>query len=88
MHINEGRLSTAIISVSLRLGYTELKPYQESAVKSFGSGKNVFVSLPTGYGKSFYYSCLSWVFDILNGKQCPYSIVVVVRSFPIISIHR
>ena len=52
MHINEGRLSTAIISVSLRLGYTELKPCQESAVKSFVSGKDVFVSLPTGYGKS------------------------------------
>ena len=85
MHINEGRLSTAI---SLRLGYRELKPCQESAVKSFVSGKDVFVSVPTGYGKSFCYSCLPWVFDLLNGKQCPYSIVVIVRSFPIILIHR
>ena len=50
MNINEGRLSTAIISVGLRLGYTELKPCQESAVKSFVSGKDVFVLLPTGYG--------------------------------------
>ena len=46
MNINEVRLSTAIISVSLQLGYTELKPCQESAVKSFVSGKDVFVSVP------------------------------------------
>ena len=78
------RVSAVINSVAFRLEYPELKPFQESAVKSFVSGKDVFVSLPTGYGKSFCYSCLPWVFDALNHKQTPYSMVVVVS--PLIAL--
>ena len=33
-----------------RLGYAELKDKQKEAIKAFASGKDVFVSLPTGYG--------------------------------------
>lgn len=79
MSINKDRLSTAITSVALRLRYTELKPCQENVVKSFVSGNGVFISLHTGYGKSFCYSCLPWVFDSLNGKQSSYSIAVVIN---------
>ena len=34
------------------LGYSNLKPEQEQAILAFVSGKDVFVALPTGYGKS------------------------------------
>ena len=72
------RVSAIIISVAFQMGYPELKPCQESTVKSFVSVRDIFVSLPTGYGKSFYYLCLPWVFDALNNKQAPYSMVIVV----------
>ena len=35
-----------------KLGYESLRPKQETVVWEFLSGKDVFVALPTGYGKS------------------------------------
>ena len=49
-------ISVVIYSTAARLGYASLKPCQESAVKAFISGKDIFVSLPTRYGKSFRYA--------------------------------
>ena len=43
------------------LGYLELKPEQEEAVASFVRGADVFVSLPTGYGKSLFWLASSGV---------------------------
>ena len=40
------------------LGITELKPEQQEAVELLLDGKNVFVTLPTGYGKSAIYQVL------------------------------
>ena len=38
------------------LGYSKLKPEQEQAILAFVSGKDVFVALPTGYGKSLCFA--------------------------------
>ena len=57
-------MAEVISSVAQRLGYSELKPGQH--VKEFLSGKNTFVSFPTGYGKSYCYACLLWIFDLLK----------------------
>ena len=45
----------------------KLKEKQIDAIKAFLSGNDVFVSLPTGYGKSFIYALLPLVFD---GVKC------------------
>ena len=42
----------------------ELKPEQEEAVASFVRGADVFVFLPTGYGKSLCFGLLPRVFDL------------------------
>ena len=64
--------------VVLSLGYSELKQHQKDAVVQFVSGKDVFVALPTGYGKSLVYGCLPLVFDIAMKCEKPSPIVVVM----------
>ena len=41
---------------------------QVEAVKSFISGKDTFVILPTGYGKSVIYGVLPLMFDYMFGE--------------------
>ena len=84
----EVRISKAISYATKALGYSELRPNQELAVKHFIRGHNVFVSLPTGSGKSLCYCLLPKAFDFLwQTIESTQSIVVVVssRSCPQIS---
>ena len=57
------------------LGYSQLKPQQLEAMTEFVSGKDVFVVLPTGFGKSLIYASMPLAFDILNASSG--SVVVV-----------
>ena len=41
---------------------------QEEALKSITLGKDVFVILPTGYGKSLIYAVLPTLYDFMFGK--------------------
>ena len=64
-------MATTLTSISLEdiarsaassLGYTSIKPEQEQAISSFMEGNDVFVSLPTGYGKKPLFRCPSLCF--------------------------
>ena len=57
----------AIRQASKVVGLT-LKPKQLEAVFNFCNGKDVFVSFPTGYGKSIVYEILPLVFDKIRGN--------------------
>ena len=48
------RIGDAIESARRRLAIEALKKEQEEVVRAFLSGNDVFVSLPTGYGKTQY----------------------------------
>ena len=50
-------------------GIEKLKENQEEAILGFLSGHDVFVCLPTGYGKSLIYGILSIVFDYHKGMK-------------------
>ena len=62
-------IGDAVTQSATKLGF-ELKEKQREAVLGFCQGRDVFVSLPTGYGKSIIYAVLPMVFNILkfNGK--------------------
>ena len=56
-------LSSIIDDAAASLGYTRLKVEQKKTLQAFVGGKDVFVSLPTDYGKSLCYALLqarSW----------------------------
>ena len=59
-------LDTAIDRAVEAVGLTVLKPLQRDIIRSFCSGNDVFVSLPTGYGKSY---CFVLVFNHLLGSD-------------------
>ena len=54
---------TVIRSMAAGIGHEKLKPSQMQAVGAFVKGQDVFVSLPTGSGKS---PCYPLVFDRLK----------------------
>ena len=84
---SEVGISKAISYATKALGYSELRPNQELAVKHFLRGHDVFVPLPTGSGK-LCYCVLPKAFDFLWQRiESTQSIVVVVspRSCPQIS---
>ena len=51
-------LETSMKTASQRFGVSELKKQQKSAVEATLCGKDVFVSLPIGFGKSLIYQLL------------------------------
>ena len=70
-------MKEVIAKVAASLGYRQLKKEQEHSVLQLISGKDVFVCLPTGYGKSLCYTLLPYVFDHLHSAD-KRSIVLVV----------
>ena len=75
-------LKKALCEAASKLGYSQVKPVQEEVVVTFLSGRDVFVSILTGEGKSLCYAVLPWTVDLLEGGKG--SIVVVVS--PLIAL--
>ena len=64
----------------IRLGYSKFKEEQLRSVVHVLSGRNAFVSFPTGYGESLCYTVLPLAFDelILHQKVHRFNCVVGV----------
>ena len=71
-------MEEAIQTAAEELGYSNLRVKQKEAIMHYLQGKDVFISLPTGSGKSLCYYILPIVFDILRNNSDPKCIVIVV----------
>ncbi len=74
----------SITEAAEELGYLAMKAEQVDIVMAFVQGRDVFAVLPTGFGKSLCYACLSIAFDKILKEERGYSIVVVVT--PLLAI--
>ena len=80
-----GSIAKAITEASKATGYLILRDYQKKTLEAYLPGRDVFVSVPTGAGKSLTFELAPYAFDCLNGDQAnSYSIVLVV--VPLISL--
>ena len=87
------RIEEVVLRAVQRLGFADLRPQQMEAIKTFMQGKDVFISLPTGYGKSLKYSVLPYAYDELRGCRgsiCSlYGDLIIANSmFPLRRPHR
>ena len=69
-------MRTAINTAAAKLGYAQLKDKQYDAIEGFISGRDVFVCLPTGCGKSLCYALLPLIFDTLRSKSNSQALIV------------
>ena len=70
-----GIYSELIDQAARDTGFPGLKDKQKEAIMSFLRGNDIFVSLPTGFGKSVICSILPLVFDRIKGTKSTYLLV-------------
>ena len=63
-----------------------LKAQQREAVKHVWDGKDVFVLLPTGFGKSIIYEVLPFLFDFSLGRVHGQTKSLVIVASPLVSL--
>ena len=76
--ITEEGWRRAFEAVKKQFEIDSLLPEQENALRNFLGGQNVFVNLPTGYGKSLIFQCLPIAADAFFEKPGGSSVVVVL----------
>ena len=62
-------MDAATDSAARSVGLQALKPTKREAIRTFASGRDVFVALPTCHGKSFCLVLLPLVFDRILGRS-------------------
>ena len=80
---NMGSIVKAMKDALEATGYSELHDYQRKTIEAYLSGKDVFVSAPTGAGKSLTFELAPYTFDHLFGEACNAIVFVIV---PLISL--
>ena len=71
-------MDDSIDAAAVSLNVDPLKTKQHEAVEAFMKGNDVFVALPTGYGKSVIFGILPAAYDILRGHRESKSIAIIV----------
>ena len=86
----KARRDPSALSGALRFGASKLvlpefKPEQREALRSALCGRDMFVTLPTGFGKSAIYQALPYCVEVLGDDSTRIKPVVLVMS-PLIAL--
>jgi len=65
--VSGDRLQQTLAYAAEKLCLDRLNEIQEEAIAAFIDGKDVFVNLPTGYGKSAVFGSVPFVLDYIGG---------------------
>ncbi len=71
-------IDRAIVEAVRKLHYSRATDDQANTIREFALGRDVFITLPTGCGKSLCYAGLPYVFDYLRVQAASPSNVHVV----------
>ena len=66
---SDDSVSDIIRAAASSLGYAEIRLLQDTAVRAFVTGSDVFLSISIGGGKSLCYAVLPRVLDMLRGND-------------------
>ena len=69
MAVSNLEQDSAIMQASQQLGYARTRPDQNTAIKSFMEGRDLYISLPTGSGTLLSFSVLPYAFDYLSNAS-------------------
>ena len=73
-------IKLSILKAAEILQYSPLKEEQLKCIEEFLRGNDVFVVLPTGYGKTVCYACIPTAFDIYHKNPDGDSCIIIVVS--------
>ena len=62
------KYASVLHEVAREIGIEYLKTNQREAIETFVAGRDLLVTLPTGYGKSLIYAILPTLFDKIRDK--------------------
>ncbi len=85
MAYKEAHILSALENAATWLGYT-LRDKQCEIALGFVSGRDAFVSLPTGSEKTLCYAVLPWIFDELRRGEERLSQSIVIVVSPLIAV--
>ena len=74
------RIQACVTQVAGLLGYTSLKVEQRLCLAEFISGRDVFVVLPTGFGKTACFTTLPFAFDLVQERDLENRAIIIVVS--------
>ncbi|XP_078360026.1 putative ATP-dependent DNA helicase RecS [Oculina patagonica] len=80
----DGKFEDACANALQKFGFDNFKEKQILAMKELMLGRDVFVNLPTGSGKSLIFQAFPLVFDYMRGNEDAQVIVVVIS--PLLSL--